>query len=217
MREFLLRIATEYCERTESSFLSEPINFFSNAAFLISAYFAYQLLKKYKIKERSYYILVLLLTLIGVGSALWHSFRDPYALLLDALPIFAFFLLFLYLLFRKLIGNGKKAFVLLIIFFLFQVVVSYLLPNFLNGSVRHLVNGVVFGMLAFILYRENKPIRKDMIIALSLYSLAIVFRSVDNSICSLLPIGTHFLWHIFNAIAAFYAMKLLVNVKPLSK
>lgn len=30
--------------------------------------------------------------------------------------------------------------------------------------------------------------------------LSLVFRAIDPPVCEVFPIGTHFLWHIFNGV-----------------
>jgi hypothetical protein len=33
----------------------------------------------------------------------------------------------------------------------------------------------------------------------AVFVVSIVFRSIDNAVCPVLPLGTHFLWHCLNA------------------
>ena len=214
MLDFVSRSVPEYCERIENSFLSEPLNLVSNLAFFVSAIFVYRLYKSRKVTKFSYWFLFLLLLFIGVGSTLWHSFRNPYTLALDAIPVFILLLSFIYILFRRILNNSFAALILALIFFLFQVGVSYLFPQVLNGSIRHFVNACIFIVLGGLVYKVNPVIRRDIVAAIILYILAITFRSVDNLVCPYFSIGTHFLWHILNATAAYFAIKTLLEIKP---
>ncbi len=215
MPNFISKTVTMYCERVGDTFLAEPLNFVSNLAFFISAFSLYRLYKASKVTGFGYWFLFALLILIGTGSSLWHSFRNPYTLALDAVPIFVFFLSLLFLFIKKLLGSNLKAFGMVVTFFLLQIGMSYLFPQFLNGSVRHVVNALVFLGLSTYLYGRNENIRQDIVVTLSLYILAIICRSVDNTICPYFPLGTHFLWHTLNAIAAYFAIKILLGVKPI--
>ena len=40
-------------------------------------------------------------------------------------------------------------------------------------------------------------------ISLSLAIIALTFRTVDLSVCSYIPMGTHFLWHLLNALVLY--------------
>lgn len=215
MFNFVSRATVGYCERVGNTFFSEPLNLISNLAFFISAFLIYRLYKVNQVTGFSYWFLFALLLLIGAGSSLWHSFRTSYSLAFDSIPIFIFFLSLLFLLAKKFLGGVSKAIVFVLGFFFLQIVVSYLFPQFLNGSIRHIVNAFVFLGIASLLYKQNKAIRKDIVVCLSLYVLAIICRSVDNIICVYFPIGTHFLWHTLTAFAAYFAIKILLGVKPL--
>ncbi|MDO8623878.1 MAG: hypothetical protein Q7R54_00805 [bacterium] len=48
--------------------------------------------------------------------------------------------------------------------------------------------------------------------AILLALIALAFRSIDLSLCSALPIGTHFLWHIFLSLAALLAIITLIII-----
>lgn len=213
MSELVSKAVVGYCERVGDTVLSEPVNLVSNLVFFISAFLVYKLYKSKNITGFGYWFLFALLLLIGTGSSLWHSFRNPYTLALDAIPIFVFFLLLLFLFIKKLISSSSKAIIVVLGIFLLQIAMSYLFPQVLNGSIRHVVNAIVFLGLSTFLFKENKVARKDIVLALSLYVLAIICRSVDNTICPYFPLGTHFLWHSLNAFAAYFAIKILLGVK----
>ena len=43
-----------------------------------------------------------------------------------------------------------------------------------------------------------------------LITAAITFRSLDFVACAWVPIGTHFLWHIFNGVVFYCAMRAII-------
>lgn len=212
MESFYSRFITQYCERAGNGLLSEPFNLLSSLAIFVSTYFVYILLKKHSIKSFHYWFLFILLVLVGIGSLLWHSFRNPIALALDAIPIYIFFFTFLYLLLARLTKSKLKVLVLLIGFFAIQVLASNFFPTFLNGTIHHVINGTFSLCLLVWLYQRFKNLNRYLLSAFLLYVLAIIFRSIDNSICSIFPIGTHFLWHILNATAAYFAIRALLKI-----
>jgi len=217
MGDFYSRLITQYCERSGNGFLSEPFNTLSSFAIIASAYFIYRLLKKHQIKSFNYWFLFTMLLLAGIGSVLWHSFRNPIALAIDAIPVYTFFFTFLYLLLARLTKSKIRTVILLVGFFAVQVLATIVFPTFLNGTIRHFVNGIfVLGLLVW-LHNRYKNLNRDLLTAFLLYILAIIFRSIDNSACSIFPVGTHFLWHILNATASYFVIRGLIRINSSSK
>src|SRR5687768_16209291 len=122
-----------YCELAGDTFLSEPLNLFSNLAFFGSAYMVYKLYKDMNVKKFYYWFLFAMLIIIGTGSSLWHSIRNPYTHVLDAVPIFIFLLSLLFLLIHTIVESSWKSFGIVAAFFLLQLGLSYFFPKVLNG------------------------------------------------------------------------------------
>jgi len=212
MGEFYSRYISQYCERAGDGLLSEPFNTLSSLAFFVSAHFVYRLLKTHAIKSFSYRILFILLVLIGIGSVLWHSFRNPIALVLDAIPVYVFFFTIVFLLLKRLTKSKIKTSVILACFFVILVLATNFFPTFLNGTIRHFINGIAILGLLIWLYKKYKDLNRDLLITFLLYILAIILRSIDNSVCPIFPAGTHFLWHILNASVAYFAIRGLMSI-----
>ena len=83
-----------YCERTDASFWSEPINALTNLAFLIAAGMLWSRAQS----QGAARLLAVLIGLIGVGSFLFHTFGNRLTGLLDVFFIAAFIAAFAYLL-----------------------------------------------------------------------------------------------------------------------
>ena len=79
-----------YCERISPDFWAEPINAITNVAFIISAYVAHRYMQRLGDVNWRAYILIGLLTAIGIGSFLFHTFAVQWAMLSDVVPIFLF-------------------------------------------------------------------------------------------------------------------------------
>ncbi len=77
-----------YCERTDASFWSEPVNALSNAGFLVAAAAAAS-------KGRGdpvALVLAGLIGIVGIGSALFHTYANTWSMLADVVPIGLFIL-----------------------------------------------------------------------------------------------------------------------------
>lgn len=207
---------TIYCERgLSSNFWSEPINALTNIAFPIAGFLAHRVLKKKGIKSRELLIMPWFLSLVGLGSFIYHTARNSITLIFDALPIYLFILYALFLTLRELFESRSKALIILIGFFLLEVALSIYVPReFLNGSIRHLAAIAFISVLGVLLFRKyGQEISLPIISVIVLYGFAILFRSIDMAICNIIPTGTHFLWHVLAAFAGYNAIRLLAIMK----
>ena len=65
-------------------------------------------------------------------------------------------------------------------------------------------------MLGVFHARKRQAARYTLLAAGGVYLLALFFRTIDLEVCSAIPIGTHFLWHSLNGLAAYLAMRCLI-------
>jgi hypothetical protein len=49
-------------------------------------------------------------------------------------------------------------------------------------------------------------------LAVSFFIIALIFREIDYLVCPIIPIGSHFLWHIFNSIAGFLLVRFIAEL-----
>lgn len=203
-----------YCEPALFTYFLEPINAISNISFLISGFFILRLLKKNNVKEEIYYGLCLLITFVGIGSILWHSYKHPITLFLDFLPINLFILTSFYILVKKITGRRISSLITIILFIILQIMLTITLPkDFLNGSYRHLSNSILLFILLLMLDKKYEKIYFNLVPIFLIYITAIIFRSIDLIICPQLPIGTHFIWHILNGVNAYLVVRFLIRLK----
>ena len=195
-----------YCERTGPELWSEPINLISNGAFLIAAALLLRpWLRLYSGRLRQGWdrlLLILLLAAIGVGSGLWHLYAERWAMLADVLPIAAFISVFL-LVFLVRVARAPPL-VAAALFLLYHGVnagVQALLPaDFLNGSVFYLPTWATMVAMALWLATRAHGAWRHYAWAAGLFLASLAFRTVDMALCGLWPLGTHFLWHLLNAV-----------------
>lgn len=183
-----------YCERVDFTFWAEPINAVTNAAFIIAAVL---------IAPRAVGIgrlLTLLLFLIGVGSFLFHTFATRWAGMADTLPILLFILVYLFAVHRDLIGlrwhwallatAGFFPFAAVVVPLLMQVPFFEVSAPYWTVPILLIVYGAIMGGAT----------RRGFWIGAGILALSLTFRSVDETLCDTIPFGTHFLWHILNAV-----------------
>ena len=54
-------------------------------------------------------------------------------------------------------------------------------------------------------------------LAAAVFTLSLILRIIDLAICNALPLGTHFLWHICNAIVLYLALRGAIEERRLAK
>jgi len=194
-----------YCERLDASFWAEPVNAFSNAAFLIAAAAAYAQWRRDARGDAAILALILVVAIVGLGSFAFHTLATPGARLLDVIPIGIFIYgYFLYALRRFLALSWPAALGLLAGFIAVSHALATLVPRaVLNGSVGYFP--ALAALVAIGLMVRRRPAGKAMLIAAGLFTVALAMRIVDLDVCDALPVGTHFLWHVFDA-AVLYAV-----------
>src|SRR5262245_14950224 len=81
-----------YCERLDLSFWAEPLNAWTNLAFLLAALLAFYLWRRQKAADWPVAALIVVVLLIGIGSFLFHTMPAPWSRQADVIPIrlFAF-------------------------------------------------------------------------------------------------------------------------------
>ncbi len=199
-------VPTQYCERIVGQLSFEPINIISSVAYLVVAVIAYWYLRK---RGHTSPVLPVLLGLIGLGSMWWHITASPLGDIADTLSIAVFasvaaFMLLQAILRSKLAIGGAFLFLLAAILFTES-------SDVLNGSLPYIVLLAGF-VVAGTFYAQKFPSSKFLVVSAVLTFLsAILFRSIDLSVCSYLPIGTHFLWHILVAAFGLQLLMLLSN------
>lgn len=194
-----------YCERVGPSFWAEPVNAVSNLAFLIAAYMALDLWRREGKGDRAILVLIVVVAAVGLGSFAFHTLATRGAMLLDVTPIGLFIYgYFLLALRRFLLLSWPVSLALLACFIALSLALaSYVPREVLNGSAGYfpaLAALTVFGSLL-----RGHAVGQAMLVAAGLLVVSLIFRIVDLDACAAWPLGTHFLWHVFNA-AVLYAV-----------
>jgi hypothetical protein len=213
----VIEILDMYCERTGQGLGNEPLNAVTNLAFIIAGAVALRQWRNApQLGWRNSWDLLLLIVLlfaIGVGSALWHTLATRWAMYADEIPILIFinvYLLAFLVRIARLRWLGTLA-----CFALFQVLnraVGSAFPrDFLNGSVFYAPAWATLAAMAICLAVRKDRSARDFALAAALFTVSLFFRTVDEAVCPALPIGTHFVWHVCNAVMLYLLLRALIR------
>lgn len=192
-----------YCERTDFSYWSEPVNAVTNAAFVIAALIMWRRTQGVQGGR----ILCVILCAIGLGSYLFHTIATVWAGLADVAPIGIYILTYLFLVNKDVMGwplwgaaIGTLAFApyaALLVPVLDQI-------PFVQISNFYWTVPILLIIYAHALRNKHPVTARGFVIGAALLCLSISTRSLDEILCHVIPFGTHFVWHCLNAVMLGY-------------
>ena len=144
---------------------------------------------------------------IGIGSSLFHTFATPWARVADVLPILVFQLCYLWLYSRETIGLDRGYAGGFVAAFLVAAYVGRQFPHALNGSLTYAPALALVWGLGFYHHHAQAHGRFDLFLAAGVFSLAVLFRTIDNAVCPTFPLGTHFIWHLLVPVVAYLSAR----------
>lgn len=218
-----------YCERgTDPAFWAEPANALTNGAFIIAAFVAWLRLRGKRPFDRDldYYVMIGLVGLIGIGSFLFHTLASRWAAIADVGPITLFILVYLAFALNRYLRVPPGTTLLLTIAFMgLSALVMQIRcggagglsvggagGRCLNGSLGYMPALVVLWTFAGLLLRHRgHPAAPYMAVAGGVFLVSVTMRSIDMSLCNSVVVGgytlgTHFVWHVLNAVTLFTLM-----------
>ncbi|MCG6111578.1 MAG: ceramidase [Paracoccus sp.] len=190
-----------YCERTGPDYWSEPINALTNLAFLVAAVLIWRRLQGPGLAMGR--LMAGVLFVIGIGSWLFHTHANPLTSLMDVVPIVAFILLYVFAATRDYFG--ARPWVAAVVTAGFIPYAALTVPLFqqvpgLGSSASYAPVPLLIAVYALLLRRRLPEVARGLAIGAGLLVVSLTFRTLDQASCAVLPIGTHFMWHILNAI-----------------
>jgi hypothetical protein len=202
-----------YCERLGPDFWAEPVNALTNLGFVLAAWLIWRFAVQKQVQDPGIAIVTGVIAAIGIGSFLFHTMATPLTRWLDVLPILVFQLMYIGLYARRVIALHWAVILSMLVIFLAAALYGRQFPEILNGSLIYAPALLVIAGLGIYHYRSRKKARGLLLVAATAFLLSVFFRSIDNAVCSQFALGTHFLWHIFNALVIYLVMRaLLVNL-----
>ena len=187
-----------YCERTEFSYWSEPVNAITNAAFIAAAMLVWPQTRGMPLARA----MAMVLAVIGLGSFLWHTHATRWAGLADVIPILIFILLYLFAATRDFLRLHPLWAVAAVLLFLpyaaaFSWAAGQILPG-LGASAAYFSVAALIALYGLIL--RGTPTGRGLLGGAGILCVSLGFRMADGPVCAVFPLGTHFMWHLLNAL-----------------
>lgn len=193
-----------YTETNMARFFPEPLNAITSLLFLaIALYWTYILWGKGK-RHTFLSVAVALLYIGGIGGSIYHGLRQwRIFIMMDWLPIMLLCVAAGVYFLAKL-TRWYYAVLLIVFYTLFQVfarqqMIEGNLQLFININYAVLAGIVLFPVLGY-LAATKFAYGRWVGYALLAFVAALTFRVADR--WAWLTFGTHFLWHVFGAVAA---------------
>ena len=199
-----------YCERITTGLMAEPLNVYSNVAFLIAAFFVWRFGKKNELMGGAETLLVVLMVLVAIGSTLFHMLSNRWSMVADLAPLLLFQSLFVFQYGKYIARHDNhpwiKAFFMVLIYVGSVYLISQSPIETYNGAITFLP-ALIF-LVLFAIYHSRKARKKNFAIWLSVifFFCALAMRSVDLEVCEFQVSGTHYGWHIGAALSMYFAM-----------
>ena len=197
-----------YCERLDVDIWAEPINAVTNIAFILAAIIMW--LRCKNLVEGK--ILSFLLFSIGCGSFLFHTYAQTWAALLDVTAILIFILTYIFVANRRfLVWSKMVSLIGVILFFPYQLLLVSILSNiqFFGSSVQYIPVAILIFIYSGLLRKSEPNLSRGLFIGAAILCFSIISRAADEPLCSILSVGTHFVWHILNAIMLSWMIEIL--------
>lgn len=188
-----------YCERMHAGFWAEPINAFTNTAFFIAAFLIWRL------QSKPSNLFAVLIVLIGLGSFAFHTRANRLTAVMDVAAIGFYLIAFAYCIPRQWnrhswIISSASTFFLVACIALTSLIVSNMKAGFpWLPSGLYLGAWLALTAYAGITQKENPSAARWLWIAVVIFPSSLLFRQLDNVWCDATG-GTHWLWHILNAV-----------------
>ena len=200
-----------YCERVGMGLLAEPLNALSNVSFLLAALAAWVLSQRTGNLSAGVRALIAIGASVGIGSILWHTYPTMFTLVLDSVPILIFICWFIWLYARNVIGMHPLFAVASAAAFLLATFLALPFSGVLHGAFVYTPGLIVTLVLGVLHARDRRrAARFTLLAAAGVYLVALFFRTIDNEVCPVLPIGTHFLWHLLIGLVTYLSMLPLI-------
>lgn len=205
-----------YCERLGEAFWAEPVNALTNIGFIIAATLSLRLARYQRRLDTPSALLIANAFVVGIGSFLFHTFATAWAAVADSAPILIFILGYFTVAMNRFGGLGWGKAVLAMLAFLVAMiamawVLRILLHDIIGGSQSYFP--AFFAMLGVGLWLHRArahPAGRRLMGAALIFAVSLTFRALDEPLCEIFPLGTHFLWHLLNGLLFWILLRTLI-------
>jgi len=202
-----------YCERASAAFWAEPVNALTNAGFLVAALAAFVEWRRAGGRDVPVLALIAVMVLIGLGSFAFHTLATRGAVYLDVTPIAVFIYGYLALALRRFLALGWLPTIATLVGYiaLSRLLAHLTPPGALNGSIDYLP---ALAALLIMLGVVPITVRRTVALAAAVFVISLAFRTVDRAVCGTFPLGTHFIWHLLNAVVLLVLLRAATRFEP---
>jgi hypothetical protein len=186
-----------YCERVEPGFWAEPLNAVSNLAFLVAAIALWVVARHGRTR-----VLAVLVGLIFLGSGAFHTTATTWGAAADTGFILLFLLYYVVLFTHDFAGMPWRMAWLTVPAFVVVTVLVVLGADAAGfGGPGMYLSALL--VLAGMAVWWHGPERRLFVAAGLVFTISLTFRTLDGPLCGALPIGTHYVWHVLNAVTLY--------------
>lgn len=198
-----------YCERLAPGLWGEPLNTVSNLAFLVAAIVVWRQARG----SREGRVLAVLIGLVFAASTAFHALATRWAGAADSAFILVFVLYYTACFTHVILGvRWSRAWLAAPAFAVFTAAVTAAAAPLDFGGTSYLAPLLgIFG-LAVVLAVTRRDGWQRFAVTGCVFGVSLSLRSADHSVCGNFPPGTHFLWHLLNAVVL-YAVSRAVTAR----
>ena len=214
-----------YCERLGPEFWAEPLNAVSNASFVAAAIAGFVLWRRAGGQDRPALALIAVALAVGIGSFLFHTFAERWSRYADVIPIAVFIYAYFLLAMGRYVGlrfwaaaGITAAFAAANVLFspALRAAIGPDALGRLNGSEGYFPAAIALAVIGAYLSASpaTRAPGRALLLGAAVFVLSLAFRTLDNAVCGLLPIGTHFVWHLLNGFLLFVLLRAAIAAGP---
>jgi len=204
MWQTLLAPVDLYCERTAAGLWAEPANALTNLVFIAAGLWGVWQVRRYEAGTFAE-VLAWWVVAIGIGSTLFHTFATKGTIWADILPIAGFTLAYTLFNLRRFLGMGwGKAILVFVAFYVVAGLITFAVPDWLrqasNGTTSYLPPFLALAFFGAWAAATGNRAGWYNLTGSAIFVVSVIFRMIDPLVCASFPLGTHFLWHVFNGL-----------------
>ncbi len=205
-----------YCERLGPGFWAEPFNALTNLGFLMAAAAIFVRQRRAGRTDKQFLVLALLTASVGIGSFLFHTLANRWSLIADIVPIAVVIYSFFFVALTRLLRlSATVAGLLTATLLVLSPVLETVAKPLLGGSATYAPGLIAtFGVAVAVPLAGRGSMPRLLVAAGSIFSAALVFRILDAPLCGSWSVGTHFIWHLLNAVALGLALLSIEQLAP---
>lgn len=196
-----------YTETDVTKSLPEPWNGFSSLSFVVAGIWWLVAIRKVMREYVLFSICMAVLIINGIGSTLFHATRaSKWFFLMDYLPIMTLGLVLIFFLWGRALPKWWMSFIVVpaILGLIFWVRIQITTMNHqaeISLGYGMMAVAVLIPLVIHLIRTKGRHF-KWMLLGGVMYAIGMFFREADRWEPSLLPMGTHWLWHVFNGFGA---------------